>query len=1373
MMHSSFCRIPLSALCLVVLAGTLQGQSATTAPWEAAAFSADPKEVAVAAAAIKAQKFANVTVLLDERHVVFDSAERTISSVRVVYRVETKDAQRDWGTARATWSPWRQKRPEIRARVIAPDGTVAMLDPKVLTESPAHDQRPEIYEDQRSYSGPLPTVEIGSIVEKETIWEDTAPTTSHGIMRRSYIGYTEPLLHTVLEIEAPSSVHAQYQVRRAPGVKMTRSEQSGTVTLRFEQGPLDALENAERDLPSDFEQWPSIDYATGESWSAVAQGYYKDIEDAIRPGELKPLLEGTAGLKGPDLLRHLVTNVHQKVRYTGLEFGSSALIPHPAGETLRSGYGDCKDKAIVLVSALKAVGIPAQLALLSTRGDSDVSPELAGIGLFDHAIVYIPGKPGTWIDATAEYFEPGDLPWNDQGRFALLIGPNTSQLVRTPVNAPAENAQIVGREFYLAEYGPARIVEVFHSTGEESAGLRYRYGQEETKETREGLESYVKNNFLGEDLTSVDHTSGSDLSKPFELKLEIAKGKRGLSDLTSAVAAIRNDNLLWGYPDYVLADDGTDKPDNPGWKPRQNDIEIQPFVTEWRYTILPPPGFDAPVLPKDVEQSFGPGKLTQHYALETSGAVTAVWRFDSGKARYSPAELKALQQAAHTLNNSSAVLITFPQKGAALLAQGKARDALASYSDLVKLHPNEALHHIQISRALLDAGFGEEARKEARRATELDAKDGLGWGSLGWIEEHDAIGRRFGKGFDLGAAVTAYRKAIELDPKEWTNYADLAILLEHDALGERYSTESKLDEAAAEYRALKDVNKERGESYDDNLLFVLFYAHKWDEVLQLCNSLPSNATRHGVAVATTAARDGSQAAIAEAARRGSSEGDRSNMLVSAANVLIRLRMYPRAVDLLNAAAAGQEDSSKLRGRIEVMHAVHPYEEVLLPETDPRRVVQRLYLYLLDPRAKPEDLFRFTESYPADQKDEAEKSARSAGLLRKSLEREDVTLPVARDLILSNLQMSVEGEEQSGFRIRAAGLGDKPQTMLVARGPAGYRIIALDNDVDMVGEEVLRRLAAKDLKGAKIWLDWAREEVTLSSGDDPLSGAVFPRFWTRGDDADPKKMRLAALALLAGSSAIGEYFDELKSAAQAQAKDSDAIRLDLLLANGATKLRDWNLLLEVAPRLLAANPASDTALRLVVTASMFTRNWDVGQKAIAARFARIPDDLAAVHSSALLAEGKGDFAQVRSILRPLIDNNRAQMNDFNEYTWNALFVGKVTEDDVALLQRAIANKPDSSYAEIHTLACLYAEIGKTKEARELLLRAMDSGGLDEPNESIWYGFGRIAEDYGLPAVALSLYRRVGKTEAMADLPTSTYNLARMREKSLLSETKPTP
>jgi hypothetical protein len=103
-----------------------------------------------------------------------------------------------------------------------------------------------------------------------------------------------------------------------------------------------------------------------------------------------------------------------------------------------------------------------------------------------------------------------------------------------------------------------------------------------------------------------------------------------------------------------------------------------------------------------------------------------------------------------------------------------------------------------------------------------------------------------------------------------------------------------------------------------------------------------------------------------------------------------------------------------------------------------------------------------------------------------------------------------------------------------------------------------------------------------------------------------------------------------------------------------------------------------------------------------------------------------------------------------------------------MQRAIND--NSSYPEIHTLACLYAEIGKTKEARELLLRAMDSAGMDEPNEPIWYGFGRIAEDYGLQSVALSLYQRVGKTEE-ADLLSSTYHLARLREGMIRSPNSP--
>jgi len=1323
-----------------------------------------------AAALVKPERYATVTIFSEERHVTFDSAERALQTSRLFYRIEAKDALVNWGTVKANWSPWRQKRPVVRARVIAPDGAVAMLDPSVLTESPVHDQRPAIYEDQRALSGPLPGVVIGSVVETEITWEDTAPITTHGSLRRFLVGNRNPTLRTLLELKAPSSVHFLYKVRNAQSIKVTRSEEGGMVAIRFEQGSLPPVESFEPDLPSDAETWPSIDYATGESWASVAEGYYKDIESAIRPQDVQPLLEGTKGLKGIDLLRRVVTNLHQKVRYTGLEYGASALIPHPAGETLKSSYGDCKDKAVVLVSALKAAGTPAVLALLRTRGDDDINPETPGLGMFDHAIVHIPGKPGVWIDATSEFLEPDSLPWVDQGRRALLIGPGTRELITTPINRPQDNARISRREFRLSEYGPALISETFLSTGNDEAGLRARYGQEETKELREGLESYAKNAFLAEGLDRIEHTSGTDLTRQFALKLEVGKGRRGLSDLETATVAIRVDGLIWGYPNYVLSDDGTDKPDQPGWKPRSQVIEVQPFSTDWHYQIIPPPGFEPPVLPQDVERQLGPAKLVQHYTLEKDATVRVDWHFDSGKARYTPAELKELRQAVHQLTNADVPTIDFHQKGAVLLSQGKAREALKVFSDLIQAHPGEALHHVQMANALLAAGFGEEARKEARRATELEPKEALGWGALAWILEHDAIGRRFMKGFDLEGGIAAYRKAIELKPKEWGYYADLAILLEHDSFGDRYSAKAKLDEAIAQYRALKQADPNFGDRFDDNLLFALFYARKFDDLLHSVAALPPNSTRSHLKIAAIAARDGSQAALAEAVRIESRESVRSGLLVSAGNMLVQSRSYSRAVDLFKAAVGGQEDSSKLAARIEMMSTVRPFEEGLLPASDPQSVVQQYYLYLFDEKAKPEDFFRFVESDAADRKDDARRMAQVARLWRAALDRDGLPPAQARDYMISNLRLSKEGDDKTGYRIRALGLGENPQTMLVVRTAAGYRILAIDDDAGMAGKEVLRRIAAQDYQGAKLWLDWVREEQTFSAGDDPLAGRLFPRFWTRGDSPDPKRMRLAALALLSGSNAIGEYLEELK-AARAQAQSPDALRLDLLLANAAGRLKNWPLLQEAALRLVAGEPSSNTALDFVNTACAFTHDWKAWQTVIAARLARVPDDRAAIRASAGLAEAQGDFTKARSILRPLIDKNQAEMRDYNQYTWLALFLDKVTNDELSLLQRAIAKKNDSSYAEIHTLACLYAELGKTKEARELLLRAMDSVGIDEPNEPIWFGFARIAEEYGLASTALSLYQRVGRTDVFDDIPTSTFLLARMHEKRLSARAAP--
>jgi tetratricopeptide (TPR) repeat protein len=85
--------------------------------------------------------------------------------------------------------------------------------------------------------------------------------------------------------------------------------------------------------------------------------------------------------------------------------------------------------------------------------------------------------------------------------------------------------------------------------------------------------------------------------------------------------------------------------------------------------------------------------------------------------------------------------------------------------------------------------------------------------------------------------------------------------------------------------------------------------------------------------------------------------------------------------------------------------------------------------------------------------------------------------------------------------------------------------------------------------------------------------------------------------------------------------------------------------------------------------------------------------------------------------------------------------------------------------LHTLACLYADTGKSKEARDLLLRSMDDLNLDEPNDDYWYALGRIAEQYGEREIAIADYRKLDKPKEILAIPTSSYTLAQARLKLL--------
>jgi tetratricopeptide (TPR) repeat protein len=168
--------------------------------------------------------------------------------------------------------------------------------------------------------------------------------------------------------------------------------------------------------------------------------------------------------------------------------------------------------------------------------------------------------------------------------------------------------------------------------------------------------------------------------------------------------------------------------------------------------------------------------------------------------------------------------------------------------------------------------------------------------------------------------------------------------------------------------------------------------------------------------------------------------------------------------------------------------------------------------------------------------------------------------------------------------------------------------------------------------------------------------------------------------------------------------------------------------------------------------------DEATKLAQSRLEKMPRDVDAVRGLAEVAMSSGDFAASEKYYRQVIDELSPTDSDYNSVAWTALFTAKNFEKAIEDARRATDNGTDNPPA-LHTLAALYAETGKTLEAREVLMKRLDVAGREEPNSDDWYVLGRIAESYGVRDAALAAYKRVEKPKV--DLSGSSYQLAQHR------------
>ena len=773
---------------------------------------------------------------------------------------------------------------------------------------------------------PLPGVGAGSIVELEIVTTDRMPWFDAGIAGRYYLWNSVPLRKTRLILDAPASLPLKF-VARGRGVPRPVTAQSGgRRTHTFEGGPYPATPRLPTGTPPEDQLPPHIGYTTGQGWARVATRYAAIVEEQLRGVDVGAWVrEATRGASGrADTIVRLVAALRRDVRYTGVEFGDASIVPRPPAAVLERRYGDCKDMALLLVAMLRAAGIEAHVVLLRAGFNADVDEELPGFGFFNHAIVHVPGggtaggagasridsRIDSWIDPSARFTPPGELPPADQGRRALIARTGTTALVKTPVAPPAQNLVREEREIQLDEEGTARVHETSEARGAIAESYRSAYNDTARSAHEKKLTEYARKVYGAPSLKRVSWSEPTDLSGPFRLELE-AEG---------ATPAPRRQRERHDLPRHPRPPSrscprrcGETTRRRRRARRRARSITSTRSGTATRsggascrrhgYAPEPPPP------PRRI--TLGPATLEVTLATTPDGAATATVTFDSGRARLSPAELTTFQKTLRELRQERAMALRFVHTGQAHLAAGRVREALAEFRRLQAAHPDAVLHRTQIARAYLAAGLGEAARREAQKAVAAAPRSLEAQMTLGWVLEHDLIGRRLLPGADRAGAERAYRQVIALDPKAYGARASLAILFEHDPRGGHTWPRERLADAIAEY----DVLHEAGLSdYDLNHALALFRLERWPAAAALARKLGTT-EGNALVLAVTLLTQGSAAAFRELQTLVPEAGKRAEVLRLAGVELVHLRRYPEAGMLLTEAAArGHENAAALRAQ---------------------------------------------------------------------------------------------------------------------------------------------------------------------------------------------------------------------------------------------------------------------------------------------------------------------------------------------------------------------------------------------------------------------------------------------------------------------------
>lgn len=246
----------------------------------------------------------------------------------------------------------------------------------------------------------LEDIRVGDIINYSYSIVGTNPVLGKKQFGTSPLNFSVPVEMTNFRLISDAKKALQMKIHNSTKkfTKKTTTEISEYVLQQHNVQPVREDDFA----PQWFTQYAHLSYSQYNSWQEV-NDWASDLYsiDLTLPSELIDILEHSKSADKLESATKMIQWVQDSIRYFGIEMGVNSHKPSSPLETFNRRYGDCKDKAILLIAVLKYFNINAHPVLVSTTTSKMLPDENPSPGAFNHVIVTfnVDGN-NYWVDAT-------------------------------------------------------------------------------------------------------------------------------------------------------------------------------------------------------------------------------------------------------------------------------------------------------------------------------------------------------------------------------------------------------------------------------------------------------------------------------------------------------------------------------------------------------------------------------------------------------------------------------------------------------------------------------------------------------------------------------------------------------------------------------------------------------------------------------------------------------------------------------------------------------------------------------------------------------------------------------------------------------------